>query len=298
MATVSFKYGIGDHVRLIKRPIHGVQRKHYDEPLPNNEYEISSVEWVEVKPNVFDKYYQLKITDSDNYLSYSNKIKEDEIEAAATAHPFNDDDTEFRTIYNDIVSIGTNVYTDIFFGSEDDWYIAYDFNLVRYGKVTSLHKFINSSYSRKSVHIVTLFEQRDNENAEDFCALKPVTSSVYDDIKDELVFNLLVNPQKIIEDYVNELCNHKSKILIDGNKEENNLVKSWLNHMGIYENVLSCWISRQPQKQTIKKKIKNTIKTKSQSFKKINNFLSGLSDIEMKQLKKLLLVSPRRKNKK
>ena len=292
MEQLEYKFGIGDTVRLIKRPDDCVYGDYNSDQLPDKIYEIGGVGWIMKEPGTFEKIYHLKVNQFDKYLSYRNEIKEDEIESVGESHPFVDEDIEFKTIYGDPISIGTNVYTDIFFGSEDDWYIGYNFCFVRYGRVVSLKKFNNGAYIRKSVKIVTTVDGKYNDD--NSYELYNVSSSVSDNLGDELISTLLVDPKKFIYDYIDRLREMRcGKILTDETNTDHHVVKSWLCHMGIYEDVLSCYNSRYNKDRTKKitrvKKLSNTMHNKKlKGLEKLNKFVNSLSENELLKLKQML----------
>lgn len=99
--------------------------------------------------------------------------------------------------------------------------------------------------------------------------------------------------ENFINDYVDAVFKRRdSGILLNEKHSDYNIVKQWLTHMGIYDEVLKLAKKRKSgsaKKKTssVESKKKNTGKSKKKT-NKLEELLAGLSETEREKLKKML----------
>ena len=96
--------------------------------------------------------------------------------------------------------------------------------------------------------------------------------------------------EKFINDYVDAVFkNRDSGILLNEKHDGYNIVKQWLTHMGVYDEVLKLAKKRKSgiKKETLSSEPKKT-KSKKQSNDKLEKLLDKLSESEKERLKGML----------
>ena len=148
--SLYYKFGIGDEVRLVKRPSNSTSLYNFwrHDDLPTETYKINGWGWTESEEGVFKKYYRLYAY-CNKYLNYHNIIFEDEIEAVGETHPFDDVDLVFKSVNNDDVKIGMTGYSAIYYGGKDRSYISPLMTFTKYGTIVKISKFVEDN----SVHL-------------------------------------------------------------------------------------------------------------------------------------------------
>lgn len=287
MKKIHYKFGIGDKVRLVKRPTHfpgNCQHYSFDDDHPNTEYVVDAWGWIQKEDGVYEKFYRLHAY-MDAYLLYHNKIAEDEIEAVSETHPFDDEELEFKSVNDDIIKIGMNVWCDIYYSSVEGLYISPDFTFTNYGDVFAIEKFRgeHDKYTRVSVH--RQLESKYNSSTKKYELVEDNWPST-----EPPGYIMTRITDTFAQEYVDRLFKDRnSKKLADDTHSDYSRMRAWLEQMGIWDEVMTLYNKRKSGKTT-KKSSSKTSKPKktSKSNSELENMLSGLSAADKKKLKEML----------
>lgn len=297
--ALHYKFGIGDKVRLVKRPSssHSLYNYWSHDDLPTETYKINGWGWTESEEGVFKQYYRLDAY-CNKYLNYHNTIYEDEIEAVGETHPFDDEDLIFKSVNGDEVKIGMSGYDGIYYGGKKYSYISPDMKFTQYGTVVKIRKFVENNSTELNPN---------NCSTEMRLTIRRNLNKTYDKEQDCWTFTqnnhqsefdrvfpylfLTKIDEKFINDYVDEVFKRRdSGILLNGKHPDYNIVKQWLNHMGVYDEILELAKKRKSgsvKKSSVENKKKNVGKSKKKT-NKLEELLAGLSESEREKLKKML----------
>ena len=264
--------------------------------LPTETYKINGWGWTESEDGVFKQYYRLYAY-CNKYLNYHNIILEDEIEAVGETHPFDDVDLVFKSVNNDDIKIDITGYSAIYYGGKDRSYISPSMTFTKYGTIVKISKFVednsiqlnrnNCCHAELNLTIsVDLDKTYDNDNK---CwTLTQRHSSERDGVFPYLFLTKV--DEKFINDYVDAVFkNRDSGILFNEKHDGYNIVKSWLTHMDVYDEVLELAKKRKSgiKKETLSSESKKT-KSKKQANNNLEKLLAKLSESEKERLKEML----------
>lgn len=298
ITSLHYKFGIGDEVRLVKRPSNSSSMYNFwtHDDLPTETYKINGWGWTESEDGVFKQYYRLYAY-CNKYLNYHNIILEDEIEAVGETHPFDDVDLVFKSVNNDDIKIGMTGYSAIYYGGKDCSYISPAMTFTRYGTIVKIRKFVEDNSTqlnrnnccRSELNLtisVDLDKTYDNDNK---CwTLTQRHSSERDGVFPYLFLTKV--DEKFINDYVDAVFkNRDSGILFNEKHDGYNIVKEWLTHMDVYDEVLELAKKRKSgiKKETLLSESKKT-KPNKQANKNLEELLANLSESEKESLKGML----------
>ena len=297
--ALHYKFGIGDEVRLVKRPSssHSLYNLWSHEDLPTETYKINAWGWTESEGDVFKQYYRL-YAHCDKYLNYHNIIFEDEIEAVRETHPFDDEDLVFKSVNGDDVKIGMSGYDGIYYGGKDDSYISPSMTFTQYGTVVRISKFVENNSTKLNPNYcyteLNLTISRDLDKTYDYDNKCWTLTQNNHQSESDRVFPYLFltkTDEKFINDYVDAVFKRRdSGILLNEKHHDYNIVKQWLTHMGVYDEVLELAKKRKTgsaKKSSVETKKKNVEKSKKKT-NKLEELLAGLSEAEREKLKKML----------
>ena len=296
--SLHYKFGIGDEVRLVKRPSNSTSLYNFwsHDDLPTETYKINGWGWTESEEGVFKQYYRLHAY-CNKYLKYHNIIFEDEIEAVGETHSFDDVDLVFKSVNNDDIKIGMTGYSAIYYGGKDRSYISPAMTFTKYGTIVKIRKFVednstqlnrnNCCHAELNLTIsVDLDKTYDNDNK---CwTLTQRHSSERDGVFPYLFLTKV--DEKFINDYVDAVFkNRDSGILFNEKHDGYNTVRQWLSHMGVYDKVLKLAKKRKSgiKKETLSSESKKT-KSKKQANNNLEELLAKLSESEKERLKEML----------
>ena len=288
MATsLHYKFGLGDEVKLICRPADTSSIyccALFDNNLPDTIYKISGWGWVEEELGVFKQYYRLDAY-CDKYLNYDNRIAEEEIIPVGETHPFDDTELVYKSVNGDEIKIGTTGYSSIYYGGENNTYISPDFTFTEWGTVQKITKFVEKSSVRKEV---IMSEEVRNEYNREIKSYEPTQADGH--LRTHFPYLLLTKADdNFIKEYVKSLGKRRIKAaLTDPKHHDYHCIKSWLENMGVYEEV--CKLAKRGSKSSSTKttKPKKEKQPTSKKKDKLEELLNGLSDADKKRLKEML----------
>ena len=283
--SLHYKLGLGDEVKLTCRPKDNSSINHYslfDNNLPQESYKINGWGWVEEEPGVFKQYYRLHAY-CNKYLNYHNRVTEDEIMAISETHPFDDTELVYKSVNGDDVKIGTTGYYCIYYGGENDYYISPNFTFTSWGTVHKIAKFVDDRGHDICVKKdVILYEEVES---------KYNTANVYYEalqsdgrLREHFACLLLTTvDKKFVKEYVAALGKYRMKsALVEERHHDYHLIKSWLEMMGVYDDVIK--LAKRGETTTKRTSTKNK-KTKKE---KLEDILKDLSPAERKKLTEML----------
>ena len=279
--SLHYKFGIGDEVRLIRRPSDSTSiyiHSRFDNELPKETYKINGWGWVEEEPGIFKQYYRLDAY-CNRYLNYHNRILEDEIIAVGETHPFDDIELTYKSVYGDNIEIGMTGYSCIYYGGENNWYISPNFTFTSWGTVQKISKFVEQSGVTKRVIMSEEVKSKYNKDKDYYEAFQDDGN-----LREHFPYLLLTKvDERFVKEYVAALGKHRMKsALTDEKNYDYHLIKSWLEMMGVYDDAVklakNCKSSSSTKRTTTKKPKKD----------KLEDLLKGLSEADKKKLKEML----------
>lgn len=292
MNKVHYKFGIGDKVRLTKRPTHFTGNcVHYsfNDDHPSTEYVIDGWGWVQTKEDEYEPFYRLHAY-CDAYLQYHNRIAEDEIEAVGETHPFDDEELTVKSVNDDVIKIGMFAWDDIYYSSVDGPYISPSFTFTNYGEVFAITKFFDK-YDKGGFQVSVHHQLRSRYDSATDKYILVLDNDSSSDIPGYLMTRIT---DTFAQEYVDQLFKDRnSKLLANENHCDYSRVRAWLEQMGIWDEVMRLYTKRKSGK-SIKKSSKTTSKSTDKTNKnnksksELESMLAGLSAADKKKLKEML----------
>lgn len=234
---VHFNYNIGDKIKLSK-PVGWANQTSLSNKgfNPEKVYEIDAYGWKDTG-NGYVPFYRVHAY-CDEYLPYHNKLSEQEFIPFSETHSF-DLDTDFYSTDGSLINIGDNVYYKLYWNDSE---ANCRFTFTGYGPVVELSFFHEKDkpYNEKRVTYRREFLCK-KENGQDW-----LDDRRHGDKHTEFSSQITkVVPDEYAEIYVETLFKHRESYLLGNQKNcwyfE---IKSWLEHIGIFDKVIELYNER------------------------------------------------------